>query len=192
MSQAFAFLPESPPRVTLAAFMAMKDDGGSRKELVDGRVYAMAPGTVRHAGIANNFGTALNNRLKPPCWALAQAGLIASPTADHYLVPDVVVSCTPAGPNDLWVRNPRVVVEVLSPSTLTHDRGAKLPLFRAMPTVRAIFLVSSDAPRVEAWHRAETHWVVLELEGLDAEIRVDEPELVVPMREIYRGVFDVT
>ena len=107
-----------------------------------------------------------------------------------HVVPDLVVSCTPAGPNDLWVRNPGVVVEVLSPSTLTHDRGAKVPLYRAMPTVHAIFLVNCDAPRVEAWHRADAHWVVTELEGLDDEIRVDEPGLAIPLREIYRGVFE--
>jgi len=188
MSEAFFLPPDLNPRKTLAEFLAWDDGTDTRYELLDGRVFAMAPARARHAAMAARLCTAFNIRLRAPCGAFSEGGIVSS--ADTFLIPDVVVSCTPAGPEDRWVRNPRVIAEILSPSTKGIDRGAKVAEYRTIPSVGVILLVSTDEPRVEAWFRADRHWVVLDLVGLDEVIRVEEPALSIPLREIYEGILD--
>jgi Uma2 family endonuclease len=87
------------------------------------------------------------------------------------------------------VQSPRLVVEVLSPST------EKLPVYQACPSIHEIVLVSQFAPYVEIWRRdseESTRWhyahygpgedvefvsldVHIQMEDIYQEINFDEP-----------------
>jgi Uma2 family endonuclease len=53
----------------------------------------------------------------------------------------------------LAVTNPKLLVEVLSPSTEAYDRGEKWAHFRRIESIEAYILVSSTVPRVEIFER---------------------------------------
>src|SRR5581483_8101646 len=74
-----------------------------------------------------------------------------------YYFPDVSVTCNieDRRRDAKTVRSPRLVVEVLSPSTEKVDRREKLQAYQACPTIAEIVLVNQFAPYVEIWRRDE-------------------------------------
>ena len=67
--------------------------------------------------------------------------------------PDIVVRCGPADSTRTFITDPLIVVEVLSPSAIDVDRGAKLDFYKAIPTMMHIALVYQDQMRVEHYRR---------------------------------------
>ncbi|MCB9652161.1 MAG: Uma2 family endonuclease, partial [Deltaproteobacteria bacterium] len=99
---------------------------------------------------------------------------------------DVAVGCgrLEFGPRDRdALTNPISLVEVLSPSTESYDRGAKFAHYRRIPSLRDYVLVAQDERRVEVFHRtSDGTWAISDpvtagtvaLPGLGIELSVDE------------------
>jgi len=105
-------------------------------EYMDGHMYAMSGGTVNHAEIALNVLITLRAHLgNGPCHAFS-SDVRVQVAEKKYYYPDVTVSCNTEdwqqGTNDI-VHTPRLVVEVLSPSTESFDRGKKFMNLPSMP-----------------------------------------------------------
>lgn len=174
-------------RMTLAEFLDWDDGTDTRYELIVGVPVAMAPPMRAHATIAGNLIAALKTRLKPPCQTLVEAGLVPEGGRRTYLQADIAVACTPGSPQDQYISDPVVIIEILSPSTERHDRGFKLPIYRNLPSVREIALVSSTSRHVELWHRTSDSWQVQDLVG-GAVADFASVGANVPLAEIYDGV----
>lgn len=77
-------------------------------------------------------------------------------THDHSVrYPDFTVDCGGPGdgPDDKALSDPRVIAEVLSPSTRRLDTGVKLAEYRALPGIDTVLLVDPDAERVRVVQR---------------------------------------
>jgi Uma2 family endonuclease len=144
--------------MSLAEFLVWDDGTDRRYELVDGRVLAMAPPPGAHAVIVVNLARQLGNRLKPPCYAAAEAGVVPPDRADTWYQADLVVTCTPLSPGARWFPEPVLIAEVLSPSTTLHDFRTKLPDYQRMPSVREVLLIASEERRIERWLRVGDGW----------------------------------
>ena len=79
---------------------------------------------------------------------------------------------------------PIVVIEVLSPSTLEHDRGRKAYDYRRIGSVREIVLVSSEQRHIVIWRRRGTKWEVEDLIG-DAALELEAVGITIPLTAIY-------
>jgi len=130
-----------------------------RYEYIAGMVYMMSGGTMAHNLIALNIISALNQHLTGPCTAFAidvqvLVG-IKKNGKRHYLYPDAAVTCSPEDirPDTVLVESPKIVFEVLSPSTEKKDRGVKLRAYQSCPTIQEIVLISQFALRVEILQR---------------------------------------
>jgi Uma2 family endonuclease len=84
--------------------------------------------------------------------------------------------------------NPSVIVEVLSPSTESYDRGEKFAHYRRLETLREYILVSQVTPRVEHYLRAGDTWVLTELDGADAELTIASLGCTLRLADIYGRV----
>lgn len=85
-----------------------------------------------------------------------------------YYHPDVTVSCDPRNRGtQKMVHAPRIVVEVLSPSTETIDRRRKLRDYLACPTIEEYLLVDSRSVTVEIYRKEGQKWVYEMLKGDD-------------------------
>lgn len=145
-----------PPhwRITADEFLAMDLEG--RFELVDGVIYAIGGGTAQHAAIANNIGAALRVKLRRSGCRPYSGDLAVKMVDDTIRYPDVSVYCSDAavgGSDALILGDPKVVVEVLSPSTRTYDSSTKLDGYRQLPGVSAVLLVDGAAQRVRIVER---------------------------------------
>src|SRR5262249_15154424 len=81
------------------------------------------------------------------------------------------------------VTNPRVIIEVLSPSTALYDRSEKFRLYRAIPSLAEYVLVSQVAPLVETFVRQPNGaWVIPEaFEGLNASAAIRAVQVEIPL-----------
>ncbi|MBF0165864.1 MAG: Uma2 family endonuclease [Magnetococcales bacterium] len=183
-----AHVKSEPNPMTIEAFLAWEGEGDTRHELVDGQIVAMSPPSRVHSRVTANLAARLENRLRPPYMVLVEAGIHPPERDDIYYQADLAIDCTPLTPEGREGTNPLVIVEILSPTTKSHDRGVKLADYRTIPSVQAILLVSSVACHVEYWRRDGAGWRVLDLIGRHTRLRLDPLELEVTLDEIYAGL----
>ena len=164
--------------VTLDDFLTAMDASEERSEFVDGRIVALGAASFAHNLIVSNvFGTLFSDLRGGPCRAVSQGMLVKPSRSENAFLPDVAVFCGEAElePRSLeLLLNPVVLVEVLSPSTADYDHGKKWENYRRLPSLRDYLLVSQDRARVEWYTRqGDAFWLFREVEGLDAEVRLD-------------------
>lgn len=149
---------------TVDDFLAFEAEEPERYEFVDGIVRMMTGASAAHSRIKGNLLSALDTALGDgPCSAYVDDLKVVTATAVMY--PDVLVICRPLSPDDDRVLDPTVVVEVLSPTTETHDRIRKWREYQTIASLQHFVLVAQSERRVEVYSRTEAGW----------EIKVAEP-----------------
>ena len=144
-------------RMTVAEFLLWDNGTDMRYELVNGVLVAMNPLTTRHADIGENIGRALERQLVPPCRVYRAAiGVAHGEEGRTWREPDLVVTCK--RPGEGFIAEPRLIVEVLSPSTEKEDRTTKLDFYESFPSLEAILLVWQDERRVRLRSRGDDGW----------------------------------
>lgn len=152
-------------RFTFDQYLMLEEDSGVKHEFSAGQVWAMSGGTPEHAAVAGNVLTLLNVQLTGKKCRVFTADLRVRITATGLgTYPDVSVVCgrlelDPEDAKRHTITNPRVLVEVLSPSTEAYDRGEKLRHYQQIPSVEEIVLVAHDRPEIEIVRReADGSW----------------------------------
>jgi Uma2 family endonuclease len=180
--------------VTLDEFIAAAEATDERLEFVDGQVVALSAPSLEHGLIAENIAFSLRTRLRTGgCRVLSQGNLVAADGSDDTFIPDVAVFCGEAQRRKVRgadvLRNPVVLVEVLSPSTADYDHGRKWLSYRGISSLQHYLLVAQDQPRVEWYTRHGEHfWHYAEAIGIGGEIRLGSLNVALSLAEIYEGV----
>jgi Uma2 family endonuclease len=170
--------------MTVAEFLNWDDGTDTRYELIDGRPVAMAPVAPSHSVIVVNLGHELKSRLKAPCYVGGEAGIERPGRDDTFYEADLVISCTPIAPGMAAIPAPVVVIEVLSPSTIEHDRGRKTYDYRRIGSVQEIVLVASEQRHIVIWRRRGAKWEVEDLIG-DAALELESVGITLSLPAIY-------
>lgn len=170
-------------RMTVAEFLVWDDGTPTRYELVDGQPVAMNPPQTRHADIVEIVGRALERQLRPPCCVYRRAvGVARAEEGLHWRQPDIAVVCS--RPDVGFFPDPRLVVEVLSPSTEKDDRTVKLDFYETFPTLKAILLVWQDERRVRLRERGADGWNDHDVIG-SGSVALRDLGAELPLEEIY-------
>jgi len=150
--------------VSEADYLIGEELPGPRHEYVDGQIFAMAGATKTHGTIALNIGVALRAQLRgTPCRAWVADMKVSVATARSYYYPDVVATCAEEdlrldSPQN-FVTAPKLIVEVLSPSTEKTDRREKWLAYRQLDSLQEYILVDQERQWVEVFRRNETGWM---------------------------------
>ena len=141
-------------KLSLQEFLDWENQQDERHEFHRGEVFAMVGARRIHGIVSLNIAASLKNQLKgSSCRAFADSMKIRI-GADTILCPDVFVTCDAADLRTEQVFTaPTVVVEVLSPSTQSYDRGSKFTLYRSLPSVREYLLVDPETREVQLFRR---------------------------------------
>src|SRR5579859_3197780 len=124
-----------------------------RYEFIDGQAYLLAGGTANHSTISINFISAIRSLLRDPC-RIYNSDLRVRLSKRRYVYPDATGSCDPRDRGEVdTIQYPRLIVEVLSPSTEAYDRGRKFGYYRECPTLEEYVLVDTQRQAVEAYRR---------------------------------------
>jgi Uma2 family endonuclease len=163
-----------------------------RYELIDGIVYDMTGSSPEHGMIVGGIFNIIYSHIgrKSPC-KVYQDQYVAIP-GKPPVVPDVVVTCDRAD----WdkdkrlkpfkIQSPRIVVEVLSPSTENYDRTEKFARYQRCSSLEVYILVSQDELYVEVYRRA-TGWKQERFSAGQA-IQLNQINLELPVDLIYEGL----
>jgi Uma2 family endonuclease len=165
-------------------FLAFAGEGDTRYQLVRGVVTAMAPAQAVHGEMVMRLGARMMAALPRGCRVISEAGIKPPQRDDTYWQVDIAVTCRPREPGEIYLSDPVLVVEVLSPSTQATDRVFKLPDYRSMASVNHILLVSTEAVRIEHWRRAGDLWQVRDL-GPGTVLEIAELGLRIALDELY-------
>src|SRR5260370_35834992 len=115
----------------------------------------VAGGSPKHVLIAHNLHGLLHYHLHGTPCAAYTSDMRVQVGIDRYYYPDVTVSCDENEAENA-LNSPRVVFEVLSPSTEVIDRTEKLEAYRELLSVEDYVPVSSSRQMVEFQHRDRT------------------------------------
>ena len=127
-----------PPKSYLSAeeYLAIERSSELRSEHIDGEMVAMSGGSWEHSLIIGNALAELKQKLRGgPCKVHASDLRVQAPDGLRTY-PDVVVVCgEPAFADEHrdMVTNPKVIIEVLAPTTESYDRGRTFESYRTIP-----------------------------------------------------------
>jgi Uma2 family endonuclease len=198
---------EKPRRYTVDEYFAMEAAMPEAKlEYRDGEIVnirelqaldpqGMAGGSRRHVQISSNLHISLGHALRgSPCSAFGSDTRIQIPRKTLYAYADLTVVCgkqeweSRRGVGDTLI-NPKVLVEVLSPSTESYDRGTKFHRYFEIPSLEEYVLVSQNEPRVDVYlRRDDGSWLLNSFAGMEAMARFASVDVKIPLSEIYAGV----
>ncbi|MCT7976565.1 Uma2 family endonuclease [Laspinema olomoucense] len=159
-----------------------------KHEYLDGDVYAMAGTSTNHNIISGNLYIFLRNALQNSgCRTYFADIKVRIDEGKRFFYPDVLVNCDPTDNRNLaHVDTPKVIIEVLSESTESFDRGKKFQYYRKLSSLQDYILVSSQDYVVEIFHRIEgDRWVLETYQGLSQVARIESLDLNIPLAEIY-------
>jgi Uma2 family endonuclease len=167
-------------------FLAFEADEPERYEFVDGIVRMMTGGSAAHSRIKTNVTNAINDALhNGPCSAYTDDLKVVTESAVMY--PDVLVVCRPLAPDDDRVADPSVVVEVLSPTTETHDRIRKWRQYQTVASLRHFVLIAQSERRIEVYTRADGGWELATIEPPEDEVALAVLSATLSLEAIYQS-----
>ena len=178
--------------MTEGDYLAGEELPGPRHEYIDGEIFAMAGASKTHGTIALNIGAAFRAHLRgTPCRVWMADMKVQVAVAHAYFYPDVVVTCDPAdfspdAPQN-YLTAPKVIVEVLSPTTEKRDRQEKWLAYRELPGLAEYVLIDQEQKWVEVYRRRGDYWTQ-EIAQQEETVHLESLELSLPLSEIYEDV----
>jgi Uma2 family endonuclease len=176
--------------MTLDEFFRWDDGSETHYELIGGFAVAMAPPAEGHSILTVRLVTRIDAGLsgRRPCRAQIEAGVIRPERADTYFVADIAATCAPVEPGRQTIKDPFLIIEILSPSTERHDRRIKLPIYRQIATVQEILFVASDGFYAELHRRSDAQWITEIFRGADARLALNSVGIEIPFSDLYEDI----
>ena len=193
---------KSKPYFTPEQYLEIDRATEERYEYLDGEIFAMAGESSEHGDISMNLATIFGNQLKgTECRGRLKDTKVLSGAGKKnpftqkgmFSYPDLVVICGELQFHDEIkdiVLNPQVIIEVLSESTESFDRGDKFVSYRMWnPTLTDYLLVSQNMPHVEHYIKQENgDWLLKEYHGLNKHFTIESINVIVTLADVYDRV----
>jgi len=177
-------------RFTPQEYLALERAAASKSEYFGGEIFAMAGASREHSLIASNLVRELGDQLREtPCEVHGSDLRVKVAATGLYTYPDVTIACGELHFDDEsndTLLNPRVIFEVLSPSSEAYDRGKKFDHYRQMPALTEYVLVSQSEPLVERYVRQpDGSWRLTVFKGLAAAFDLESVPCRIALSDVY-------
>lgn len=183
---------EEPLFMTWEEYLAFEEQSSHRHEYVNGTVYAMSGASLAHNRIARELVVAFRSHLRGgPCEPFFLEAKLEIRTGRDKIMyyPDVMVSCRPEDRTDQIVRNPKLVIEILSKSTQHIDRREKAMTYQRVEAIEEYVLIAQNQPRVIV-HRRSEGWRPMLHSTLNTRVEFRSIGLHLPLAQIYEGTLE--
>lgn len=180
-------------KLTAQEYLAIERKAERKSEFYDGEMFLMAGATREHNLIVTNIVSELRNQLKgKPCETYPSDMRVRVPATETYTYPDVVVVCDEPQFDDKefdTLLNPTLIVEVLSRSTASYDRGGKFADYRAIESLKEYVVVAQNRYEIEH-HAKQTdgRWMLTDVRGIERSVRLESVDCTLALREVYDRV----
>lgn len=187
-------LPQSKIRFTPEEYLRFERASETKHEYIDGYIYAMAGGSPPHNRICFNTIGELHIQLKDgECFGFTSDQKIRTDPQDLFSYPDITIVCGEPIFHDSYkdvILNPKVIIEVLSPSTEGRDRVEKFARYRQIKTLTDYILIAQDRASIEHFvrQRGKRQWLYSLETGLAAEVQIASLKCQLKLADIYRRI----
>lgn len=186
-------IPAMLPRVSFDDYLMHEEVSPVRHEFHDGVVTMMAGGNRAHAEAAANWMFVLQSLARGgSCKALGSDLAVWIEKENTGLYPDVALYCGSAEFQDAgrrFAKNPRVIVEVLSPSTHDYDLSAKFSLYKELASLDQYICMEPEAVEIHVWTKQhDGEWVRERFSSLSDEIEIPALGKCVRVEQVYAGL----
>lgn len=179
-------------RYTYAEYVELERHTGLKHEYFRGRVLRMDDVTPEHVEIASNLLFSARRSLQGHLCKVYSASLkICVGEDDLSTYADLAIVGVPlqrSAIDENAVRNPSVLVEVLSEATALYDRVEKFEHYQKIATLRDYVLVDQHRPSVDHLRRnPDQSWTLRTLRLTDT-LHLESLGVSIPIADIYAGV----
>jgi Uma2 family endonuclease len=175
--------------INLEEYHEIERNSDIKYEYSDGRIYDMSGGTSEHSQIAGNTYIALATHLRGKRCRAFNSDMKVQPLDDENpsYFPDVTVTCNPEDyqRGSTTIHSPRLIIEVLSPSTTYRDRGEKLRVYKACATMEEYVMVSTRRQEIEVYRRVSANKWENTLYTVEEEVKLASVGLTISVSDIY-------
>lgn len=185
--------PITSQYMSIDEYLAFENKSKGRHEYVRGHVFAMTGATDAHNVICGNLYAPIHGFLRGgPCIAYINDMKVHVEIMESFYYPDIMVSCEPFDPSSIFKCNPRLIIEVLSPSTKHIDSREKLVAYQQLDSLMQYVLVHQRKYLIESHTRVtEKKWQSLSLRAKDETLVLDVQQgktLAISLSQIYERI----
>jgi Uma2 family endonuclease len=183
---------------TIEEYLALEEKADSKSEYIDGDIIPMAGGSENHNQIAGNFYAVMNFALRQENYRVYMSDMrLWIPKRRIYTYPDVIVV---AGESEFLnnrkdiITNPKVIIEVLSKSTESYDRGNKFIAYSTIPSFEEYLLIEQDTIYVAHYSKTDNkRWSLQQYDEEDERISLTTIPFEITLQDLYNKVkFDTS
>ena len=187
-------LPQTIPYLSEEEYLELERNSETKHEYFDGEIFAMSGASRKHNLIVANVVGELRSQLKKrPCRVYPSDMRLKIESTKLYTYPDVMIVCGKeifADDREDMLLNPDVIIEVLSDSTESYDRGKKFGHYRQIASLKEYVLISQNSRKIEKFLKTEhRQWIWDETDEENPEIILESVECALHLDEIYDKVF---
>ncbi len=183
-------------KYTLEDYIELEKDSEERWEFFEGEVWSMAGASPNHEKVCVNTSASLLNglkRSKRTCSVFGSNLRLKVPVYEPYRYPDVTVVCgMPVYENLLGLQmlvNPLLIVEVLSDSTESFDRGHKFIYYKSIPSFKEYLLISQTEVLVTLYTKHDDfNWIRQDFSSLKDIVFLPFTECEIALEDIYYDI----
>lgn len=174
-------------------YLAAERGAAYKSEYIDGEIVGMVGASEPHNLIVTNVVAELGVQFRGrQCKVYASDMRVDIRESGLYAYPDVVAVCgEPILADDEQdnLRNPTVIIEVLSKSTEAYDRGKKFMKYRRIDSLMEHVLIPQDRHHVEHYVRQQNgRWLLSESTALGDDIHLPSIDCHLRLSVIYDKV----
>jgi Uma2 family endonuclease len=175
------------------AFLVWEDLQTERHDYYGTHVRARSASSDSHNYAAGNVASALKSHLRgTPCRVFMSDMRLELAENSHYSYPDVFVTCDSRDANSEashLKKYPKLVVEVISPTTLEYDLGRKFEQYCQITGLDEVLFIDPLRRSVELFQRTKeaSQWLLIPApEGGSVHLRSVDMDL--SMGTVFEGI----
>lgn len=179
--------------LTPEEYLAIERKAEFKSEYLHGETFAVVGASRKHNLIAGNVFGELRQQLKGgPCEAYTNDMRVKVSSAGLYTYPDVVVVYGEPQFEDSYIDallNPTLLVEVLSESTESYDRGKKSSYYRTIESLAEYLLITQDEYRVEQYvKQSGGRWLLSDIRSPEGVVELVSIPCLLALKDVYDRV----
>lgn len=179
--------------ITEAEYLEFERNATEKHEYFDGEIFAMSGASFAHNKLFTNLFGELSANLKgKPCQPYGSDLRTSVSINSLFAYPDISIICNePEFTDDKFdtIKNPTVIVEILSKSTRNYDLGGKFLLYKQIATLKEYILIDSEAVTVIKYSKNQDNsWLMTEMNSLDEMLKLNSIAVIIEIKDIYDNV----
>jgi len=183
-------IPKLRLKISVQDYLEGEKISEVKHEYLDGEVYAMAGTSKSHNRIIITLLSKLSDHLRGSgCEPFFVDIKVRVEKMNRFYYPDIVIVCDEDKEDEYYATKPKVIIEVLSPSTSLTDRREKMFAYKEIESLVEYVLIEQDKMYAEVYRRREDGdlWDWIEFFP-DEEIEFASVDFKMPVKDIYEGV----